>query len=218
MSEGLLTTAIDYNSICKLIKLMEESICKIKLSNASGTGFFCNINLNENKKMPVLITNNHVLREDDISPGKKIKFSTNNDKQSFEIEINEERKRYTNRKYDITIIEMKEKDCIKSDSFLDVDENIFNPNCDYYYKSKPIYLLHYPKGQEMSVSPGKIKTVDEEKQLIEHYCDSCPGSAGGPLIDYNFKVIGIHKGKKLHSTYKIGGLLTGAIKEFKSQF
>ena len=218
MSEGLLTTAIDYNSICKLIKVMEESICKIKLGYASGTGFFCNINLNENKKIPVLITNNHVLREDDISPGKKIKFSTNNDKQSFEIEINEERKRYTNRKYDITIIEMKEKDCIKSDSFLNVDENIFNADCDCYYKNKPIYLLHYPKGQEMSVSPGKIKRVDAEEQLIEHLCDSGPGSAGGPLIDYNFKVIGIHKGKKKNYIFKIGGLLTGAIKEFKSQF
>ena len=218
MTEELLTNAIDDNSKCKLMKLMEESICKIKLSNGSGAGVFCNINLNENKKIPVLITNNHVLCENDISPGKKIKFSTNNEKQSFEIEINEERKIYTNTKYDITIIEMKEKDCIKSDSFLNVDENIFNADCDSYYKNKPIYLLHYPKGQEMSVSPGEIKKVDTEEQLIEHSCDSCPGSAGGPLIDYNFKVIGIHKGKKLHSTYKIGSLLTGAIKEFKSQF
>ena len=113
---------------------------------------------------------------------------------------------------------MKEKDCIKSDSFLNVDENIFNPSCDCYYKSKSIYLLHYPKGQEMSVSPGKIKKVDAEEQLIEHLCDSGPGSGGGPLIDYNFKVIGIHKGRDRENIFKIGGLLTGAIKEFKSQF
>ena len=206
----------DLNSIKKLMQLMEQSICKVKLKRGGhGTGFFCNIS----NKIPVLITNNHVLGEDDISPGKKINFSTNNDKQNYEIEIDKERRIYSSRKYDITIIELKNEDCIKPDSLLDIDDNIFNADCNY--KNNSVYLLYYKTEHEMSFSEGKIKNVvaDEDIYEIEHLCDSCPGSAGGPLINSNdFKVIGMHKSKKLHSKSKIGILLTGAINEFKSQF
>ena len=104
MSEWLQTKAIDHNSMNKLIQLVEKSICKIKLKNRLGTGFFCNIDIDEYKKIPVLITCNHLLHEDDINPGQKINFSTNNDKQNYEIEKNKERKIYSNRKYDVTII------------------------------------------------------------------------------------------------------------------
>ena len=127
----------DLNSMKKLMQLMEQSICKVKLKRGGhGTGFFCNIS----NKIPVLITNNHVLGEDDISPGKKINFSTNNDKQNYEIEIDKERRIYSSRKYDITIIELKNEDCIKPDSLLDIDDNIFNADCNY--KNNSVYLLY----------------------------------------------------------------------------
>ena len=66
---------------------------------------------------------------------------------SFEIEIDNDRKKYNSETYDITIIEIKKnKDKLNIDSFLDVDEQIFNDNPQEIFKGKSIYLLHYPHG------------------------------------------------------------------------
>ena len=90
---------------------MEKCICKIECRNdETGTGFFCKIPFpDELNLLPVLITNNHVLEEKDIIPGKKIKFSLNENKYSFEILMDDIRRTYTNKDYDITIIEIKKK-------------------------------------------------------------------------------------------------------------
>ena len=50
----------------KIIEQMENCICKIYPNNGvKGTGFFCKIPFNNNL-LPVLITNNHILNENDI--------------------------------------------------------------------------------------------------------------------------------------------------------
>jgi hypothetical protein len=119
----------------KLLNLMEKRICKIICGNSTGTGFFCNLIIDEwNSLMKVLITNNHVLNEDNIKQGKKIKFSMNDDEQNYEIEIDKERNIYSSEKYDITIIEIKKEDKIKPDSFFEIDDNIYKP--DYNLKKK----------------------------------------------------------------------------------
>ena len=78
----------------KILFQMENCICKIYLKNGGiGTGFFCNIPFNNNL-LPVLITNNHVLNENDIDNNKIIKLMINN--KVKKIEIDNLRKRYTN--------------------------------------------------------------------------------------------------------------------------
>ena len=69
-----------------------------------------------------------ILKEGDILPGKKINFSLNNDKNKFEILIDETRKTYTSEKYDISIIEMNQNDGIKMDSFLEIDSKVWKNN------------------------------------------------------------------------------------------
>ena len=203
----------------KLMNLGEKKICKIKIGDGTGTGFFCSIVMDEweSLKMKVLITNNHVLNEDAIKLGKKINFTTNDDEQKYEIEIDKERNIFTSRKYDITIIEIKKEDNIKPDNFFEIDDNIFKP--DYNYKNKIIYLLHYPKGKEMSFSQGTIKNVgkDENAYEIYHLCSSDHGSSGGPLISEDFKVIAIHKGAPQQDNFNLGTLLKEPIKEFRNQ-
>ena len=97
-----------------IIEQTEQSICKINCSNGgTGTGFFCVIPYPDKlNNLQVLITNNHVLEEKDISKGKIIKFTINNEKISKEIKIDDSRKIFTNENYDITIIEMKKSDNI----------------------------------------------------------------------------------------------------------
>ena len=57
---------------------LENCICQIYQKNGGkGTGFFCKI-LFKNKLLPVLITNNHVLKEDDIKNNEIIELTIYN--------------------------------------------------------------------------------------------------------------------------------------------
>jgi V8-like Glu-specific endopeptidase len=180
-----------------LIPKAEENICKIYCTNGShGTGFFCNIQYDFNFTMKVLMTNHHVLNEEDILKGKKIVFSTNNDKIFHEVLIDESRKIYTDKDYDITIIELKKSDKLVGISFFEIDNRIFKKNFLQLLKNEQIYLLHYPKGKEMEYSMGLIKYINEDDYTINHSCDSSGGSSGGPIINtISFQVLGIHKGE-----------------------
>ena len=91
----------------------KTNICKIKCKDGShGTGFFCNIQIGYNDYLKVFMTNNHVLNSEDILPGQTIKFSINNDFKDYKILIDSKRKTYTNKSYDVTIIEIKKDDGI----------------------------------------------------------------------------------------------------------
>ena len=90
------TEAISIEDLLKLSEFAKKRICKIKCSDGShGTGFFCTIYLDNWNMKRTLITNNHVLKEDDIIPGKKIKFSLNDEAKNYEIEIDKERRTFT---------------------------------------------------------------------------------------------------------------------------
>ena len=200
-----------------ILKYLKESICKIKCDDGkNGTGFFCNIN-NWESNIKVLITNNHVLNEEDILYGKKIKFSMNDDLISFVITLDESRKLYTDKNYDVTFIEIKKEDGLKKESFLDIDPEIFNDNPNELFRNKSILLLHYPKGTKMHFSQGSIKCINEDDFYnIRHLCNSSGGSSGGPLINaLNFRIIGIHKGAPSDGkNYNLGTFLKGPINDF----
>ena len=75
-------------------KKIENSVCKIKTNEGNfGTGFFCLIPFpTKLNLLPVLITNNHILKENDIRKGPKINFSMNNDNFKSQIFIDDLRK------------------------------------------------------------------------------------------------------------------------------
>ena len=81
----------------------------------------------------------------------KINFSINNENISYEIKIDKTRKVYTNEKYDVTIIELKEFDKLDKISFFDIDERIFKENPDEIFSNMEIFLLHYPEGNRMQL-------------------------------------------------------------------
>ena len=54
-----------------ILDQMKKCICQIYQDDKKGTGFFCQIPF-LNNLLPVLITNNHVLNENDIENNKKI--------------------------------------------------------------------------------------------------------------------------------------------------
>ena len=129
-----------------ILSQLENNICKILIKNVVGTGFFCKIpHPDEFKLLPVLITNNHILNEEDLEINKNITIAINNEVKI--IVINESRLVYTSKEFDATIIEIKpEEDKINS-NYLEIEEEEMTEN---EYRKRSIYILHYPNKKYVS--------------------------------------------------------------------
>ena len=92
-------TPVDIEGTKLILSQMENCICKIiKDDGKKGTGFFCIIPFPErNNLLNVLITNNHILNENDIENDKIIKLIMYNKEQNIEkeIKIDNSRKKLT---------------------------------------------------------------------------------------------------------------------------
>ena len=187
--------SVSFEGTKKILFQMENCICKIYLKNEEkGTGFFCKIPFNNNL-LPVLITNNHVLNENNIEDNEIIKLTIN--KEVKEIKLDSLRKKYTNsdKQIDITIIEIRQKiDGIND--YLELEENEFsmkNIELEYKKKSTYVYILHYLKG-ELNVTYDLIDDIIDNKRA-NHYYNKEESLSCSPIISLKiFKVIGIYIG------------------------
>lgn len=209
------------NATLKMIDQMEKSVCNIIKEEMTGTGFICIIPFPDKlHPLPVLITCHHVLRKEDLEIGKKIKLIFNENEKI--IEINKSRKIYTSdeNNFDISIIELIQKDNFNSNNFLELDDDIFKDEAlNAKYRNKSIYIIHFPEGKESQYSVGVIKNIDEDNILIRHQCSTKDGSSGGPIFNLQtFSIIGMHQGRHESFNYNIGIILSKPIKEFKEKF
>ena len=99
---------ISFKGTENILNQMNNCVCRI-YNNGNGTGFFTKIPF-KSKLLPVLITNNHIINQNDINNSKIITFDLNNNKILKKLKIDNNRLRYTNKKLDITIIEIKDED------------------------------------------------------------------------------------------------------------
>ena len=198
-----------------ILEQMKNSVCKIHIEGNNGTGFFIKVSYN-NKLYKLLIINNHVLNEKDIIEGNKINISLNNEKIFKEIKIDSNRKTYTNKNLDVTIIEIKDEDNINN--FLLLDSNIINNDISNYnniYKNESIYILNNINGKDIYASYGILNEINENK--IKHKCSTDSGSSGSPIILLNNnKVIGVHYGgsKQINFNFNFGSLLKVPLLEY----
>ena len=133
---------LSYECTKKIIEQMEKCICKINIGNEQGTGFFCKIPFpDKNHMIPVFMTNNHLINEN-AKAEENIKIKIKEEKITRKINLNK-RLFYTNKDYDITIIELKENEI---SNYLELDEDILNEiinnddlNEDYIDKTIYIY-------------------------------------------------------------------------------
>ena len=86
-----------------LLDQMKNMVCKIYVHEEfKGTGFFCKIPYNVGL-LSVLMTSNHIINESFLNTEKKLTISMNNRYKKIELE---KRIVYTNKDYDVTIIEI----------------------------------------------------------------------------------------------------------------
>ena len=199
-----------------IISQMQKSICKIYMDNGDkGTGFFCRVPYpDKTHSINCLMTNNHIIDESYLDKNKYIELSINNNKTTRTIKI-DNRRVYTSKLYDTTIIEIfEEKDDIKD--FMEIDYDLNVDILKNQFINKSIYLLQYPKDEEVSVSYGIIKNIDLLNNYdIFHLCSTDKGSSGSPIFNIiNNKIIGIHKGTSNFKICNKGTLLFFPLKEF----
>ena len=144
-----------------ILDQMKNCVCKIHKGKVNGTGFFVQVSY-DNRLLNLLITNNHVLNEQDILEGKVINISLNNEQIFKEIKIDSKRKKYTNKDLDVTIIEINNEDNIKI--YLSIDDNILNNNINNYnniYENESLYILNYINGKDIFNSQGILNNINE---------------------------------------------------------
>ena len=162
-----------------ILDQLKKCVCKIRTIKGDGSGFFCYIPFN-NKKLPVLITNYHIIDDNFIKENKNITVTLNDDSEDKNIIIDNNKNIYTSNIYDTTIIEIK-KEIENINDFLELDENIFKENPNILNES--IYILQYPKyvdKQKASIGYGIFKQINGFN--INHYCCTKDGSSGSPII------------------------------------
>jgi len=192
----------------KILKQMMNCIYKIQIKGTNATGFFCKFS-HKKQAIKVLMTNNHVLNENDLKENQKLDLSLNNEKKTITIDLSIERKSYFSKDYDITLIELKDEDKIKD--YLELDDNLFQDNSEIIYRNKSIYTLHYQNGKNACVSYGLLHNI--VKYNIMHNCTIDKSSFGSPILNLQTnKVIGIYNKSSIN--YNIGTLLKLPIKNF----
>ena len=183
-----------------------KCICKINNINKKGSGFFCFIPYC-NKSLPVLISAAHIISvKEDL---KEISLEINDSLKI--IELNEERKTFTDLYLNITIVEIiPEKDHIYD--FLMLDDNLFKDYSIEMSKNESIYILHFDFNSKI-ISYGNIKQMSENN--IYHSCNTQNLSGGAPIISVTSgKIIGLHIGTKQNFNLNLGTFLKIPITQF----
>ena len=169
----------------RAMKRYEKTIsatCKI-LSGNEGSGFFCEIKVN-NRLMKVLFTNNHVIN----NLNSDIKIEHNKEKKI--IKLSKNRFKCTNEELDYTCIEILKEDGFNNYFKIDKNININNPYEEYKYDE--YVMIQYPGGDDVSFAQGYINNIKDENIIYTMKTEY--GSSGSPLIldTRNLKIIGIH--------------------------
>ena len=208
----------------EILREQSQTLYQITTDKKKGSCFLCKVP-NKGNEIFLVITCNHVLDETQMEPGKEIKiYCTDDDdnKQFKTIKFAKNRTTYSigsinGEDVDVTIIEVWPKvDGFNEQDFIQIDKDLMSNNIEELYKNESVYLLHYKDGKESSFSLGVIKKVLKggKNYTLYHSCESGNGSSGGPIVLYNHKAIGVHRGFLPKKDSNSASLLQFPIKEF----
>ena len=212
---------IPYKCLEQINNQMQNFIYKIIINKSDtemniGTGFFCEIPFpDRNNKLKVLMTANHLINEEFIKNNDFIKIKSINNKNKLKIKL-KDKITFTDKEYDITIIEINKKDKIKY--FLKLDERIIDEIVENKYENndfinETLYITHYPNSI-LSMSTGILISIKcSSKYSFYHNCPTNDGSSGSPIFTLNNKVFGMHIGINPKNEGK-GNFLSYQIRRF----
>ena len=165
------------------------------------------------KRIKALLTNNHVLNEESLKIGKKIKILYKG--QLKEIKITNDRLCFTDsRDYkkglDYTCIQIFNKDGIE-DFYEYFEDNI-------KFEDEIASISGYPNGKELTVETGHLKNIEKDYKIY-HTVDTDYGVSGAPIIlTYrDLKVIGIHRCNIKEKEKNLGSYIKYIVKNIQNE-
>ena len=198
-----------------------NKVCKIKCTNGKkGVGFFYKIPIkkNENNFIQVLISDSQTLNEKDFDSNKnnEIKITLHNGE---EILIDESRKIYTNKEFEVTITEIKGDEIKDNNIFSEIDK--INPNISDKPEKFLIYNLDYNNNNDkmFNFSFCYLKDINKKNNNIIEYENEDKDKEfplGSLLFNLKGNIIGIHKQKDKEKNFGI--LIKGLINEYINNF
>ena len=194
IEQGLIRGSIDIISAEKIQILLEQMIkCICKIEGAkNGTGFFCKITY-EDKLIPVLMTNYHIIDPDYYESKKNIIVSTRENRIVININVNKILYSSLINEYDLIIIKLNESKN-EQNQYLEIDSKIFSDNSEKAFEDESIYILHYPNGGKSSISFGYGFNQINNYEM-KHLCNTENCSSGSPILSLSSgKILGIHRG------------------------
>ena len=202
---------VSISSTKTILNQMMYCICKIKINETYGTGFFCKVPFENNQSKNFLITNYHILDKKYYEKNTKINLLLNDENIIKIIDLRMKRNTYFNKDNDITLIELNKSDDINT--FLEIDDKLFIDNNEIIYENKSLYVLQYPQGKNAAVSFGLLNSIDNSE--IIHTCSTENGSSGSPILNLETnKVIGIHKEGSINFEFNKGTYLKYPLIDF----
>ena len=202
-----LSPHIPYSSVKEIF----NSVVRIEMDSGRATGFFLKIKIKD-RELNALITNYHVITQNDVDFMKKIYIYYNSKEKEIRKQIILNSKKRFIRCFpdpiDITVIEINNYDYIPDYKFLtpDLDYKIGYNDYNIYYKEK-FFLAGYPGVDNMHdgeshITSGIIIQIYSNNIEFDHTLDTRPGSSGSPIcLLKNGKVIGVNKAHRLDSPY-----------------
>ena len=204
---------IPFNTYKRLEK-KKDATCQIKCGEELGSGFFCQLKI-DNKKKKFVFTSNHILKNELISIGKK--FTILWKEKEMEIKITNDRIICSNENLDYTCVELLETENI-GDNYFEIYHKIENNEIisNDTFIGEEIGDIQYPENQ-LSIEFGKI--IRFQDSLIVHSIPTSKGSSGSPLILINrdLSLIGIHQGSRNDEKLNNGISFIKILKDIKEQ-
>ena len=172
----------DDDAMYQYIEKARNATCQILLNDGNyGSGFFCRIpyTKNDNLLLNVLLTCEHVLKQDIIFSDNEIKIKVYDTVKNIPLK---NRKKWSNKKMDYSCIEILEEDEIND--FYNLDDIILNKNYtnEMYINNKMNHIYVFGIMQKKrGHSSGLIKQI--QNFYFIHDCNTYKGTSGGVIVN-----------------------------------
>ena len=205
----------------RILNEVAESLCKIKRKGSNGSGFFLKIE-DIDKILYFLVTASHVLSNLTNEESIEIDNDMINIKQSILLK-NNERIIEIFKEQDLIAIEIIDKDNLKGKiRFLNYDTECKKERY-IKYLNIDAFILHYPNGEDLECSSGKIIKIQEPKKFeFQHTLETDKGSSGAPILLFEKqneepKVIGVHTSALVDIKNNVGTFIDVLIDKLKDR-
>ena len=192
----------------KILEQINDSFYTIKeIDNKFGTCFFSYIKFKD-KTIPVMISNYQIIRY--LPNNKKIKISDN--KKSIFVEF--DKAKYINKKYNLSIIQIKENKKNKI-NYIELDDYLYEEQLEINFTNESIYTINYNNEKDISISYGIINNINNFE--ITYSCYLNLFNTNSKIFNLsNNKLIGIFK--NCSECYNKGIFFNYFIKEFINEY